>query len=108
MTKSGALRLQQKADPQKAPQLSLQNSCSRSPGIYWLQEEASAFHSSPVLSPPSPDTFPFEVVMLGITGFALPFPEVPSSLRVQHLPYNVKKHNLPSPPMWFPLQTVTA
>ena len=53
------------------------------PGIYWLQEEASAFHSTPVLSPPSPDTFPFEVVMLGITGFTLPlpFPEVPSSLR---------------------------
>lgn len=74
------------------------------PGIYWLQEEASDFHSTPVLSPPCPDTFPFEVVMLGITGFTLPlpFPEVPSSLRVQHLPYNVKKHNLPSPPMWFP------
>ena len=74
------------------------------PGIYWLQEEASAFHSTPVPSSPTPDTFPFEVVMLGITGFTLPlpFPEVPSSLWVQHLSYNVKKHTLPSPPMWFP------
>ena len=80
------------------------------PGYLLAPRGSISFHSTPVLSPPSPDTFPFEVVMLGITGFALPlpFPEGPSSLRVQHLPYNVKKHNLPSPPMWFPYKVVTA
>lgn len=63
------------------PHLGLWDPCSWFPAIYWLQEEASAFNSTLVLFPPSPQTFPFEVVMLGITDFtlSLPFPELPSS-----------------------------